>query len=194
MTEEVLAAIKARAKAVYLGSTGLGCAEAVEARPVVEEDVHALVAEVERLLEALTMSRSAHAAALDSLRQTERNNLRAAVRLRKILGAYRVEPTADAARRVVAERDALRTAILDLQHADAMASAHSEDCPGKAHVVGEDCGADGDGGWTCCEGLSREGCLAAERDRCNCGLVAWRAQMRAAGDLARGFRAVEVDL
>lgn len=91
------------------------------------------------------------------------------------------------------ERDAMRAAILDLQHADAMASAHSEDCPGKAHVVGEDCGADGDGGWTCCEGLSREGCLAAERDRCNCGLVAWRAQMRAAGDLARGFRAVEVD-
>jgi hypothetical protein len=88
------------------------------------------------------------------------------------------------------ERDALCAAILDLEHADH--SVHSEECDGREHVAGDSCGSDGEGGWTCCEGLAEEGCVAAERERCNCGFVAWRDRMRAAGDLARGFRAAKV--
>jgi hypothetical protein len=92
--------------------------------------------------------------------------------------------------RLRTERDALCAAILDLEHADH--SVHSEECDGREHVAGDSCGSDGEGGWTCCEGLAEEGCVAAERERCNCGFVAWRDRMRAAGDLARGFRAAKV--
>ena len=85
--------------------------------------------------------------------------------------------------------DALCAAILDLERADA--TAHAEDCPGRDHVAGDSCGADGEGGWTCCEGLSEEECVAAERERCSCGLIAWRDRMRSAADLARGLRGAE---
>lgn len=93
---------------------------------------------------------------------------------------------------VVAERDALRTAILDLERDDAASSAHNGDCPGRDHAAGESCGWGDEGGWACCEGLSERDCLATERSLCSCGLIAWRDRMRAAGDLARGVRVVEV--
>lgn len=90
-----------------------------------------------------------------------------------------------------AERDALRTAILDLERDDAATSAHNDDCPGRDHAAGESCGWEDEGGWTCCEGLSERDCLATERSLCRCGLIAWRDRMRAAGELARGVRVAE---
>lgn len=89
-----------------------------------------------------------------------------------------------------AERDALRKAILDLERDDCF--VHSEECDGRAHVAGDSCGSDGEGGWTCCEGLSERDCLATERSLCSCGLIVWRDRMRSAADLARGVRVVGV--
>lgn len=89
-----------------------------------------------------------------------------------------------------AEVARLRAAILDLEREDH--SVHSEECDGREHVAGDSCGADGNGGWACCEGLSERDCLATERSLCSCGLIVWRDRMRAAGELARGVRVVEV--
>lgn len=90
---------------------------------------------------------------------------------------------------VVAERDALRAAILDFGREDTAVHRHDTSCPASKHVLGEDCGA-GDAPtavWECSEGLSYMDCRKAERERCNCGLVGWRAKLRDLGDLARGF-------
>jgi hypothetical protein len=83
--------------------------------------LHARIAKAERDLDE---SRSAHAATLDSLRQTERNSLRAAVRLREILGAEEGEQTHAAAERIVRDRnesrDAAAKAALRLSAAEAV--------------------------------------------------------------------------
>lgn len=159
MTEEALDAIKARAKAVYLGSTGLGYAETEDALPVVTEDVPALVAEVRRLrakVERLqgevveARNRAYEERAITDAQTDQRDEL---IRTLTACRGERDEARAEA-ERLRAMVDRARELVADARHTDDCAASHHQHC-------GAECDYDDS---------TPEECARAYHEGCECGL------------------------